>query len=170
MSARRITRAVVVAAILFVPVPVLAAGAAAETVVTAGHPSADLDQCRNGSFHAPVRCADRAWVNGNANAIHAHYVEGDSIAYRMRFENIDIGPHTVRIEWDSTERGKHALDYLTTYDRTDPADPCTDVAGCGGRTLHAIPPAPAVSGAGGTQVPGSFSLCTDTITCIATHS
>jgi hypothetical protein len=62
-----------------------------QTPVTAANPSADLDQCRNGDQLHPVQCTGSAWVNGNAGASNAHWFEGDSIAYRMRFTNLAAG-------------------------------------------------------------------------------
>ena len=50
----------------------------------------------------------------------AHYNEGDSVPYRpMKLAGLTPGSHTVIIEWDAIEGGKHALDYLTTYNRTE---------------------------------------------------
>jgi len=91
------------------------------------NPSADLDQWAN-------LVSQLSWVNGNLGASKAKYFEGDSIPYRLRFDNLSTsGSHTVTIEWDTTKSGKHALDYLTTFDRT-PAlaggslpNPCTGV-------------------------------------------
>src|SRR5688572_13370094 len=68
-----------------------------------GNPSADLDQCGNGPVSAPVPCTGAAWVNGNLNANQAHYVENDSVPYRLKFNNLSTsGTHNVRIEWDRT--------------------------------------------------------------------
>ena len=112
------------------------------------NPAANLDQCRNGAFGAEVACAGGAWVNGNAGASNAHYVEGDSITYRMRLTGLSTsGSHTLVIEWDITKSSKHAIDYLTTWDRTAPTvsgvvpDPCSDIAGanCSSPSTFAIP-------------------------------
>ncbi|MCC6621811.1 MAG: hypothetical protein IT385_11185, partial [Deltaproteobacteria bacterium] len=73
------------------------------------------------------------WVNGNLNQNQAHYVEGDAVPYRLRFSDLTTGTtlHTVRIEWDTTVSGTHALDYITSYDATETtADPCAGVPGC----------------------------------------
>jgi hypothetical protein len=107
----------------------------------AANPAADLDQCRNGSQDAPVACDGGAWVNGNAGASNAHWNEGDSIAYRMRFTNlVPKTAYYVELEWDTTVNGKHAIDYLTSYNRTmsggpgSPtyANPCSGVTLCSG--------------------------------------
>jgi Prealbumin-like fold domain len=119
-----------------------------QSPVNAANPSADLDQCRNGDQLNPVPCTGAAWVNGNAGASNAHWNEGDSIAYRMRFSNLATGagnPHTMIIEWDTTQSGKHALDYITSVDRSVVADPCSGVgAGCALSHFLPIPADPAV--------------------------
>src|SRR6266540_4467116 len=88
------------------------------SVALAANPSADLDQCANGSLASPnvPACNPNEWVNGNLGASKAHYFEGDSIPYRMKFDNLSTtGTHEVIIEWDTTEGGKHAIDYLTSF-------------------------------------------------------
>jgi hypothetical protein len=82
------------------PDPLLAAG--------------NLDQCANGPLDAPVPCTTGgpggAWQNGNLNQNQAHYFEGDSVPYRARFIGLDTAvTHTMIIEWDTTENGRHAL-------------------------------------------------------------
>src|SRR5262249_16063732 len=90
-----------------------------QSIAEAANASADVDECRNGTLASPVACTGSAWVNGNAGASNSHWLEGDSIAYRMRFDNLTLASHTVTIEWDTTQQGKHAIDYLTTYNRTE---------------------------------------------------
>lgn len=93
--------------------------------------AADLCQCRNGTPDAPLDCTGANWVNGNLNASQAHYVEGESVPYRLAFTGLTLGSHSVTIEFDSTQSAKHAIDYLTTFDRTETtADPCSGVLGC----------------------------------------
>ena len=57
------------------------------------------------------------------------YCEGDSFPYRLHVrQSGDLPSHTVTIEWDTTKSGKHAIDYLTTYNRTvATANPCLGV-------------------------------------------
>lgn len=108
--------------------------------------SANLDQCANGGVdRTPVQCAGLAWQNGNLGRNAAHYLEGESVPYRLKFDGLTASTsYTVTIEWDTTENSgaKHALDYLTDYDETETtADPCSDIAGCdfGSKTTFAIP-------------------------------
>ena len=136
-----------------------------------GNPSANLDQWAN----LPGQLS---WVNGNLGASKAKYFEGDSIPYRLTFGSLSLASHTVIIEWDTTKSSKHALDYITTFNRT-PAlpggslpDPCAGVSGCGGTpTTFAIPADPQVTGAGVTPVAGSvFTLYGGTITSLSSYS
>src|SRR6266542_2576921 len=127
-----------------------------------GNPSANLDQWAN----KPTG----SWVNGNLGASKAQYFEGDSIPYRLRFGSLSTGvsnPHAVTIEWDTTKASKHALDYLTTYNRSvslDPPDPCAGVSPCSD-SVFAIPDDPQVTGAGVTPIAGqNFTIYGGTIT------
>ena len=126
---------------------VLTVAIAARNVAAAGNPSANIDQCANGTIFVPLPCSGSGWQNGNTNENNSHWYEGGSIAYRMKFLNLTPGTsHKVTIEWDTTKSGKHALDYLTSYDRTETVangnDPCSGVTGCGSPTTFAIPPDP----------------------------
>ena len=114
--------------------------------------AANLDQCANGGVgQTPVQCTGSAWQNGNLCRNEAHYLEGESVPYRMVFSSLVPGdPYTVTIEWDTTENSgaKHALDYLTDFDETETtADPCSGVSGCvlSNRATYAIPMDPKVA-------------------------
>jgi|GEM_PF-1605287 len=136
------------------------------TLKTAGNSSADLDQWGN---EAPI-----GWQNGNLNGNQADYFEGDSVAYRMKFDNLSLSSHTVTIGWDTTKGGKHALDYLTSYDRTETTDPCSGVTGCTGpATTFTIPTdsnIPTDPNWTGSQIPGNFSLFGGTITSVSSYN
>ena len=156
----------------------------------AGNPAGDLDQCGNGPSNAAVPCTGTAWQNGNLNQNQAHYSEGDSVPYRLRFSNLSTtGSHTVTIEWDTTKSGKHALDYLTSFDRTETtANPCSGVAGCvlaGPKDTEPIPVDPNVTAgqnqiddppagsAGGddiAQIAGNFTLFNGNITGVSVYT
>jgi hypothetical protein len=143
----------------------------------AGNPSATLDQCANGTLAAPSGCNPADWVNGNLGSSKAHYLEGDSVPYRMTFANLATGAtpiHHLTIEWDTTKSGKHALDYLTTWNRTvTTANPCAGVTGCtllSPSSTIGIPSDPQVvatgTGAAGGQIAGDFTLWGGTFTTI----
>ena len=146
--------------------------------------AADLDQCANGAVGgAPIQCTGAAWQNGNLNHNQAHYFEGESIAYRLRFTGLIAGStNTVTIEWDTTENTKHALDYVTTFnDSETDANPCSGVVGCVliEKTEFAIPPDSLVTaghdGVAGTpdditQIPGVFTLFGGTISGVSAYT
>ncbi len=85
-----------------------------------GAASVDLWQSRNGPFSTPVSPIE--WVKGNAGPANSHYIEGHSIPYRLVMSDLAMGPHQVVIEWDTRQRSKHALDFITHYDRLLPHD------------------------------------------------
>src|SRR5512133_1229922 len=87
----------------------------AQSIVIAANASASLDQCGNDpapSLHTDgCNTSATQWENGNLGASKSVYIEGDSIPYRMLFDNLDTAaPHTVTIEWDTTKSSKHAID------------------------------------------------------------
>jgi hypothetical protein len=130
--------------------------------------AASLDQFAN---DAPV-----AWVNGNLGASKSTYVEGDSIPYRLTFTGLTLASHTVTFEWDTTKSSKHAIDYLTSFDRTvgSLANPCDGVSGCSplSFTTVAIPADPQVTGAVPPVTPaaGVFQIYGATITAVSAYS
>ena len=145
--------------------------------VLAANSSANLDQCANDPAPSPSSngCNSNAnqWVNGNLNASKTVYSEGDSIPYRLRFDNLSTsGSHTVKIEWDTTKGGKHALDYIDDFNESVlNADPCLGVASCNPGTYNtfAIPPDPQVTGAGVTPNAGDFRIYGGAITAVSTY-
>ena len=145
--------------------------------VFAANPSANLDQCANDPAPSPSSngCATAAnqWVNGNLGASKAVYFEGDSIPYRMRFDNLPLTSHTVTIEWDTTKSGKHAIDYIDDFNESVlDANACLGVSACDPTIFDTepIPADPQVTGAGVTPKPGDFRLYGGTITGISACS
>lgn len=163
--------------------------ATAETTIAGALAAAgNLDQCANGGIGDPVvPCANPNWENGNVNQSKAHWREGDSVAYRQILTGFTPGStgNTVTLGYDTTKGGKHALDYLTSFDRTETQamgnNPCSGVAGCslGTFTTFPIPVDPKVTAghdqipANGddiTQIPGVFTLFGGTITNISAYT
>ncbi len=149
--------------------------------------SAQLTQCANGGIGNPVLpCSGSNWDTGNVNNSKAHWVEGQSVAYRMVLEGFTVGQsYSVEIGYDTTKGGKHAVDYLTSFDRTETLamgnDPCSGVAGCnlGTFTTFPIPVDPNVTAgfdqipANGDdiiQIPGNFTLFGGTITGVSAYT
>jgi len=122
-------------------------------------PAANLDQVRNGPMGSPISPGN--WVNGNLNPSQSHYIEGYSVPYRVIMTNLptDGTVITLTIGYDIKHSDKHALDYLTHYDRIDtPAhtvvfghsaeaiDPLIGVSGVSGTTTTWAIPAPSSTG------------------------
>jgi hypothetical protein len=149
--------------------------------------AANLDQCANGGVGDPVEpCSGASWVNGNVNNSKAHWTEGQSVAYRQILTGFTIGSsYTVTLGYDTTKGGKHALDYLTSFDRTETLamgnNPCSGVTGCnlGTFTTFPIPTDPLVTAGFDqipgnsddiTQIPGNFTLFGGTITAVSGYT
>ncbi len=102
----------------------LGAGAASgpsssRTTPVAPPASVTLEQVRNGTPGSPVTPGN--WQNGNLGASQSHYLEGHSAPYRVVMTNLPTGtPITLTIGYDIRNSGKHALDYLTHYNRLEP--------------------------------------------------
>jgi uncharacterized repeat protein (TIGR01451 family) len=142
------------------------------------NPSANLDQCANGQAPSPSNngcngTPDTDWVNGNLGASKAVYFEGDSIPYRLTFDNLSLSSHTVTIEWDTTKSGTHALDYITSYNQSVlDANPCLGVSGCNPFSFDEfpIPADPQVTGAGVTPIAGNLTMFGGDITGVSAYS
>ncbi len=148
----------------------------------------NLDQCANGGIGDPVDpCSGAAWVNGNVNSSKAHWVEGQSVAYRQILSGFTPATtgHTVTLGFDTTKAGKHALDFLTSFDRTETLamgnNPCSGVAGCSLATFTTFPIPVDPNVAAGydqipgngddiTQIPGNFTLFGGTITAVSGYT
>src|SRR4051794_18157651 len=147
-------------------------------VAMGANPSANLDQCANDQAPSPssdgCNTAATQWVNGNLGASKSVYLEGDSVPYRLTFDNLSIGgTHAVRIEWDTTKSSKHALDYIDTVNQSvTTADPCLGVSACNNSvfTTFAIPNDPQVTGGGVTPIAGNFRMYGGTITGVSAYS
>ncbi|HKQ46916.1 MAG TPA: hypothetical protein VJZ71_02475 [Phycisphaerae bacterium] len=86
-------------------------------------PKADLNQVRNGSGTSMTTPA-WSWENGNVNASQAHMIEGYSIPYRCVLENMPTGVEIrLVLGYDVKHSDKHAIDYLTHYQRLEPHNP-----------------------------------------------
>ena len=164
--------------IFLISLMVLSAGLFLSTPsrVSAANESANLDQCGNDKAPSPSSdgCDTSAnqWVNGNLNENGSSYFEGDSIPYRMLFDNLSTsGTHTVTIEWDTTKSSKHAIDYIDSFNQSVlDANPCLGVSGCSAFTTFPIPVDPQVSGAGITPLSGVFTMYGGTITSLSAYS
>lgn len=118
-------------------------------------PSVSLEQCSNLTTTCDTTHSAN-WQTGNLGTSNSDYAEGDSVPYRTIASNLTVGQtYKLQLEWDTTQSGKHAIDYLTTYNRTEStADPCAGVTCSGGTSTLAIPIDSQVTGSGVTQVSG----------------
>ena len=85
-------------------------------IIAAPSSNPDLDQCANGARGTSPTCVGN-WQNGNVNAQNSQWIEGQSLAYRATFTGTPGTAGDLTIEYDTTKSGKHALDYLTTYNQ-----------------------------------------------------
>jgi hypothetical protein len=120
----------------------------------AAGPSADLDQCRNGSATAPNNCealgGGIGWVNGNVGSSGAHFLEGYSIPYRVVMKDLPVNTSiTLTLGYDITHSGKHALDFLTHFNRLQPHAQF-------GHAAESISPLSGISGVSATI--GTFAI------------
>ncbi len=144
----------------------------------------NLDQCANGAAPAPRQpCAGTNWLSGDLVPSNAQFNEGESVPYRLVYSGVTGTTSSITIEWDTTKSGRHAFDYLTTYNRTDVAgnDPCSGVAGCSlaSNTTYPIPTDPDVTAGFDhipgnsddiTQIPGVFTMFGGTIGSVSAYN
>jgi hypothetical protein len=81
--------------------------------------TAILYQAKNGPGSSPGTVT---WVNGNVSAIDSHYLEGYSIPYRIVMNSLPTDGTIIElvIGYDVKHSGKHAVSYLTHYQRLEP--------------------------------------------------
>lgn len=89
----------------------------------------DLDQCANDT--TPCN-----WQNGNLNPSNSSYAEGDVVPFRLAIEGLASGEHTIHLNYDFTEGGHKAYDFLATYNATETVDLC----GAGGGGVSSLCP------------------------------
>ena len=123
----------------------------------------DLEQCANEDHDCTA--SSSSWITGNLNANNSMYAEGQSVPYRATFSDLGVGAtYLVTIEWDSLESSKHAIDYLTTYTRTETTAVACDAATCGA-SAPATTAIPTDASLGSVpQVSGLFTLYGATFT------
>jgi uncharacterized repeat protein (TIGR01451 family) len=131
--------------------------------------AASLDQCADGTtlpLPATACSGSTDWVNGDLNEAKSIYREGDSVPFRMLLSGLSgPGSHSLIFQWDTTKSGKHAYDYLTSYDRTvSGADPCAGISGCGSPATF---PIPADTHDPKVQVAGDLTCFNCTITTVS---
>ena len=87
--------------------------------------------------------SDRAWQNGNLNGNNSRYPEGGIVPFRVAFENLKAGSHSIHINYDFTAGGHKAYDFLATWNVTNAAGKIC--AASGGAVSSMCPSMPAAS-------------------------
>ncbi|UVO39390.1 DUF11 domain-containing protein [Bradyrhizobium arachidis] len=83
--------------------------------------SAQLDDWSDGKAPDAIG-GNENWGNGDLNTNNSHYFEGDSVPFRATFAGLVVNQtYSITLSYDTTKSGKHAFDYLTTYNATLPA-------------------------------------------------
>jgi hypothetical protein len=84
------------------------------------------------------------FARGNVNGSKAHYVEGNSVPYRIEFTTLTANTqYRALISFDVKKQTKHAMDYITgfqnlKYSPTDPAEQIDPLKGTGLEGLGSI--------------------------------
>src|SRR5207244_54978 len=60
------------------------------------------------------------FTSGNLNSSKAHFVESHSVPFQMVMTGLALGTHNLCIKWRTADNGKHAFDYITSYNRIEP--------------------------------------------------
>src|SRR5262245_44897615 len=107
----------------------------------------------------PGNNPDEKWVTGNNDG---PYFEGDTVPYYISLTDLVVGDtYRITIGYDTTKSGKHAIDYLRTYNQTIAFPPAIDPAADAGvskistDTIN-IPPDPNIPA--GIQQTGVFTM------------
>lgn len=135
------------------------------------------DQCSNdlGVGYGPPDEGCR-WVNGNLQANNSLYAEGDATVQRVWLTDYAPGTtHTITFTYGTTKAGKHAYDFLTTWDWSEnwitDADRCQDITGCLTAVENISPVIPTDPAAGGFDVAAGsqyFTIRGGTISAVST--
>lgn len=122
-------------------------------IVASATTSVQLDQCANLGTTCDTAHPSQ-WQNGNLGSSNSHYSEGESVPYRATLVDLTVGAtYGVQLEWDTTQSGLHALDYLTSVARTETtANACAGISCSAPVSNLPIPVDSLVTGAGVTQV------------------
>jgi len=86
-----------------------------------------FQQAQNGGVNAAV-ISPVEFARGNVNGSKAHYVEGNSIPYRIEFTTLSANTqYRALISFDVKKQTKHAMDFITgfqnlKYSTTDPPE------------------------------------------------
>jgi hypothetical protein len=105
-----VRRSPVLVAIAVVAIASALAWSAGPALAAGG--TVDLDQWAS---------SDKAWQNGNLNGNNSRYPEGGIVPFRVAFEGLKAGNHSIHINYDFTAGGHKAYDFLATWNVTNAA-------------------------------------------------
>lgn len=116
------------------------------------------------------------WINGNLQSNTAYYAEGDATVQRVWLTDFPPGLHSVTLQYGTTKGGKHAYDFLTTWNWSEnwitDADRCQDITGCLAASDNGldIPQDPNVPNSFEPSAPGArqFTMRGGTLTSVTT--
>jgi len=141
-----------------------------------------LMQCANGGRGTPeLPCAGSNWQFGNLGRNNSQWVEGEYVPYRALITALVVGStnNTITITYGTTKSGKHAIDYLGTWDQSTlppdgpgGADACVNVSPCSLPSTFQIPLDPTLTAANpGIQPVGeNFTIWNGTITAVSGYT
>lgn len=98
--------------------------------------SCQFQQGQNGGVGGAV-ISPIDFARGNVNGSKAHYVEGNSVPYRIEFTTLVANnQYRALISFDVKKQSKYALDYISgfqnlKYSTTDPAEQIDPLKGTG---------------------------------------
>jgi hypothetical protein len=115
---------------------VVATGPVSGRAITTFSLRTGLDQCENGSTSSIQPCQTNRWASGNTNRNHAHWAEDEFVPYRAVLQGIAPGARTLVIRFQTVFEGKHAFDYLGSFDATETTSP-TGTPFHANKTIHA---------------------------------
>jgi hypothetical protein len=105
------------------------------TIVALALSIGTYDQCANdqGDGYPGSVCN---WINGNLQHSNSTYHEGDATVQRLWLTDLITGTHTVTFDYGTTKGGKHAYDFLTSWNWSESwiteASRCEDIDWCAG--------------------------------------
>lgn len=102
----------------------------AQVAFTDAQPATDINQCQNGGVGAPLQpCSESAPFpaasgygyegNAAANSSNSHWTEGDFVPLRIVATDFAAGAGYIDFSIDVTKGGKHAYDYIGSFDATE---------------------------------------------------
>lgn len=101
----------------------------ATTSFTDANVATDISQCQNGGIGDPLQpCNESTFPaasgygyegNANSNGSNSHWYEGDFVPIRIVATNYSAGAGNIQFSIDITKGGKHAYDYIGSFDATE---------------------------------------------------